>query len=708
MIEIKSNNDRNIVKKVRSKLLVGILLASVLIGMLTVIPEQVRAETWSIDTVDSAGDVGRFTSIALDSSGYPHISYKDNANMDLKYAKWTGSKWSITTVDSTNSVGEYTSIALDSKGYPHISYIYRTNLDLKYAKWTGSKWSITTVDSTNHFCGETSIALDSNDNPHISYRDSSNLDLKYAKWTGSKWSIETVDSAGAVGEYSSIALDSNDNPHISYGDASNLDLKYAKWTGSKWSIETVDSTDRVGYRTSIALDSNGYPHISYLDYTNTDLKYAKWTGSKWSIETVDSSFGSETSIALDSNGNPHISYLDYTNKDLKYAKAGSKWSIETVDSAGDVGYDTSIALDSKGYPHISYFDNTNDVLKYAAELLFLKVPTQPRNLKATAGDGSVNLKWTAPSDKGGSPITNYRIYRDTTSGVGTLLTTVGKMLAYTDNDVTNDRTYYYQVSAENSIGKGEKSKEVDASPKSSITETTAPLVTTPSAPLNFRASAEDGNVNLEWIEPSDEGGSLITHYNIYRGTTPGGETLRGRVSDVLNYTDDIVINNQTYYYQVSAENSAGEGNMSDEASATLIPGETVPSAPQDLNADRGDKYVDLSWNPPSNDGGSHITKYKVYRGIAPRGEKFVAEIDNAVNYRDYYVTNDQKYYYQVSARNLVGEGEMSNEVDVDVDVEPEEDTLGMGVWITIIVALIGALGVIAAALINYLSSKKTK
>jgi len=102
---------------------------------------------WDIQTVDSEGFVGSYSSMALDSSGNPHISYRDNTNKALKYARWNGNTWEIQTVDGDWGGSGGASMALDSSGNPHISYYDAADLALKYARWTGSSWDIQTVDS---------------------------------------------------------------------------------------------------------------------------------------------------------------------------------------------------------------------------------------------------------------------------------------------------------------------------------------------------------------------------------------------------------------------------------------------------------------------------------------------------------------------------------------------------------------------------------
>jgi hypothetical protein len=94
-----------------------------------------------------------------------------------------------------------------------------------------------------------------------------------------------------------------------------------------------------------------------------------------------------------------------------------------------------------------------------------------------------------------------------------------------------------------------------------------PVLTAPSAPTGLAATAGNGSVQLSWTAPFD-GGSPITGYRVYRGTSPGGETFLQSVGPVTSFQDTTVSNGTTYYYQVSAENGAGEGPRSNEASAT--------------------------------------------------------------------------------------------------------------------------------------------
>ena len=55
----------------------------------------------------------------LDSSGKAHISYYDETNFHPKYANNTIGAWVITTVDSTGEAGRHTSIAVDTFGKAH-------------------------------------------------------------------------------------------------------------------------------------------------------------------------------------------------------------------------------------------------------------------------------------------------------------------------------------------------------------------------------------------------------------------------------------------------------------------------------------------------------------------------------------------------------------------------------------------------------------
>jgi PKD repeat protein len=98
-------------------------------------------------------------------------------------------------------------------------------------------------------------------------------------------------------------------------------------------------------------------------------------------------------------------------------------------------------------------------------------PGAPTGLTATAGSGQAALTWTAPASNGGVNISSYRVYRGTSSGSETLLTSggcsgLGAVLSCTDTGLTNGQTYFYKVSAVNAIGEGPQSNEASVTPVS--------------------------------------------------------------------------------------------------------------------------------------------------------------------------------------------------------------------------------------------------
>jgi hypothetical protein len=96
----------------------------------------------------------------------------------------------------------------------------------------------------------------------------------------------------------------------------------------------------------------------------------------------------------------------------------------------------------------------------------LTSPTVPNApfLAATAGDGQITLSWTDGSANGAA-ITSHKLYRGTSAGSLTLLGTITTASPYVDTGLTNGTTYYYQLSAVNSVGEGSRSSTQNATPE---------------------------------------------------------------------------------------------------------------------------------------------------------------------------------------------------------------------------------------------------
>ncbi|HEY7147981.1 MAG TPA: hypothetical protein VH541_06785 [Gaiellaceae bacterium] len=343
------------------------------------------------EKVDSGGDVGANSSIAIGTDGNPVISYVDQTNHRLKVTRCndpscSGGNEAVNTVDPSTHVSEQTSLAIGENGNPVISYYDDLGLDLKVAACNdpacaGGNETLSTVDSSGNTGSDSSIAIGTDGNPVISYYSG---ELKVAvcndpACTGSNERINTVDdSFGFVGLETSLAIGTDGNPVISYFDITRGDLKVAYCldsgcNGAHTSVLDFDGT--VGNYTSLAIGTDGNPVISYLDETHGRLKVAHCIDSTCAGEVTLSDVDSDnagwyTSIAIGPRGNPVISYFaESPHLYLKLARcndaacAGSDEAISVADPNFEVGFDTSIALGADGAPVISHYDLANHDLK---------------------------------------------------------------------------------------------------------------------------------------------------------------------------------------------------------------------------------------------------------------------------------------------------------------------------------------------------------
>ena len=279
-------------------------------------------------------------------------------------------------------------------------------------------------------------------------------------------------------------------------------------------------------------------------------------------------------------------------------------------------------------------------------------PGTPTAVAGAADDASVVVTWTAPTDNGGSAITDYTV--ESSSDSGTTWTAFSHDASTTASlrvtGLTNGTAYTFRVSAVNAVGTGTASATASATP-----------VTTPTAATSVAGTAGDTQVTLTWTAPTDNGGSAITDYTVESSSdSTTWTTFADGTSTTASATVTGLTNGTSYTFRISPVNAQGTGTAS-TASAAVVP-VTTPGVPTAVAATADGTTATVTWTAPTVTGGTAITGYKVEQTVDDGTTWATATADTAstaatATYSD--LTSGASYSFRVSAINAVGTGTAS-------------------------------------------------
>lgn len=185
---------------------------------------------WSLEDVQ--------ISIDLMSSGEPIIVFHHPNNELWAAQRSSAGAWSLTTVEEwqfTKDIGRFASVAADSSGGVHVcSFVWaQDRSELWYHYFDSLVWRRYVIDTEGIEGAACSITLTEEDLPVISYLSTTNNDLKIAYLrdvSRMRWDIWAADYSLSTGAWSDIAVSGSGGVGVSYYDGSHKGLKFY-WIG---------------------------------------------------------------------------------------------------------------------------------------------------------------------------------------------------------------------------------------------------------------------------------------------------------------------------------------------------------------------------------------------------------------------------------------------------------------------------------------------
>ena len=336
--------------------------------------------------IKAGGDnVGRFASLDADAEGNVHVVYRDDTNEALKYAYGAGAAgawtWSVHTVDTAGNPGHWNSLTLTADGIPTVAHMAPTvpaedpttpvaTGVLRWAQATSATpgsaedWTSVDLDGKEYelWCGGgcgsgMKCRADTNacERTQGAARCDGACTTEQACFEGVCADVAPTRGPqglpSGVGAFARVARNADGLAVIAYYDTIGSDLRFIQQTPEGWSApvilagrdaEGVDTGD-AGQFCDVAIDAAGDVHISYVDAVRDDLRYIKLgegvnqivdDGVRVTQEGVTVGLvGDDSALVITPTG-PRIAYMDSTRHDLILARRSENGNWDLLTLAG--------------------------------------------------------------------------------------------------------------------------------------------------------------------------------------------------------------------------------------------------------------------------------------------------------------------------------------------------------------------------------------
>ena len=273
-----------------------------------------------------------------------------------------------------------------------------------------------------------------------------------------------------------------------------------------------------------------------------------------------------------------------------------------------------------------------DIFSLPSNIAAIEAPAPVSGLTATAGDGAIDLSWSAPA---AGTVATYRVARQPQDGDWTSLADTAQT-SHSDDTAEANIQYRYRVQHRNQHGGSAWAESGDVT-----------MISLPAAPGDASATVDGVDIVFTWSAPdslSPTGYRL--EYSI-DNAAPHTETLS---ADVTAYRVTNAVDRATYRFRVRGYNSGGNGPWSETASASVI---RAPSAPRNVVAEAGADDITVTWEAPdvgTPDG------YRV-RHTETKADDWgpPQDVDDVTHYVHATSVEGVTYRYTIQAFNATGD-----------------------------------------------------